>query len=481
MDNNPLTLFCLVDGLPSSRAFEIEVSKIRTIAHLKDLIKAKQTPAFDDITVDQLNLWRVSIPIVEEDDELPILLANVTDKDRKKLGPATRLSKVFPEELPEETIHIISLHLSLLEPLPSLKILLQDRFRQVQSQISSFTSDSLTNKLLVVLDEAQTLSDHGKDHFVSSADSSDLRSILSPIIHGLRNISESGRDYCVVTCGTGIGADELEILVGSGGIAATLDQIDHRIVDFPGWESEDQVASYINNLGDAMSEDDRVRLHMLLPEAAVQELFFKLRGRFRPIITTIEDIIAKGSTSYWSEAIESRLSALVCYPERFPVRGNLCSDIKRMLDKVTRDPTKYADAVELKHVLKQTVAHRASLGLPWSLRGEEPILVESAFGRLRIAADKAAAGKAISTIIDEPFVFQAAYNFIKNEDEGFYKHFKEQYRDLLDPQSEGKIFERHAPLDLIYAFHKKQLKQELFSIPKAAVHRPTTKLKTPIP
>ncbi|KAG0195159.1 hypothetical protein BGX28_002117, partial [Mortierella sp. GBA30] len=225
--------------------------------------------------------------------------------------------------------------------------------------------------------------------------------------------------------------------------------------------------------------DDRAMLHTLIPKAAVQELFFKLRGRFRPIITTIEDIIAKGSTSYWGEAIERRLSALVCYPARFPMRGNLCSDIKRMLDKVARDPSKYADTVELKHVLKQTVVLRASLGLPWSLRGEEPILVESAFGRLRIAADNAAAGKTIDTIIDEPFVFQAAYNFIKNEDEGFYNHFTEQYRDLQDPQSEGKIFERHAPLDLIYAFHKKQLKQELFSIPKAAVH--TKEPKTPIP
>ncbi|KAG0287951.1 hypothetical protein BGZ97_006945, partial [Linnemannia gamsii] len=109
----------------------------------------------------------------------------------------------------------------------------------------------------------------------------------------------------------------------------------------------------------------------------------------------------------------------------------------------------------------------------------EPILVESAFGRLRVAADKAAAWKTISTIIDEPFVFQAAYNFIQNADEGFYKHFKEQYRDLQDPQSEEKLFERHAPLDLIFAFHKKQLKQELFSIPKAAVH--TKEPKTPIP
>ncbi|KAG0086497.1 hypothetical protein BGZ92_008082 [Podila epicladia] len=104
-----------------------------------------------------------------------------------------------------------------------------------------------------------------------------------------------------------------------------------------------------------------------------------------------------------------------------------------------------------------------------------------AFGRLRIAAQKAAAGKTINTISDEPFVFQAAYNFIENEDEGFYKHFREQYRDLQDPQSEGKIFERHIPLDLIYAFHNKQLKQELFSIPKAAAHWPMTKLKPPIP
>ncbi|KAF8919690.1 hypothetical protein BGZ58_004622, partial [Dissophora ornata] len=309
----------------------------------------------------------------------------------------------------------------------------------------------------------------------------DLRSILSPIIHGLRNISGSRRDYCVVTCGTGIDADELEVLLSSGGIGESWEQVNDRIVEFPGWETVDQVATYINNLGDAMSENDRVRLHTLIPEEAVQELFFKLRGRYRPIVTTIEDIIAKGFTSYWSEAIERRLSALVCYPEQFPMHGNLCSDIKRMLDKVARDPTKYADAVELEHVLKQTVVRRASLGLPWSLRGEEPILVESAFGRLRIAADKAAIGKRVSTIIDEPFVFQAAYNFIKNEDEGFYKHFREQYRDLQDPQSEGKVFERHAPLDLIYVFHKKQLKQELFSIPKAAVHWPTTELKTPIP
>ncbi|KAF9290335.1 hypothetical protein BGZ74_000534 [Mortierella antarctica] len=140
-----------------------------------------------------------------------------------------------------------------------------------------------------------------------------------------------------------------------------------------------------------------------------------------------------------------------------------------MIDKVAKDSTKYEHAVAHKYVLKQT-----------------PILIESAFGRLRIAAEKAAiekttsTGKSSSTIVDEPFVFQASYNYIQKEDKGLYKHFKEQYRDLQDPQSEGKIFARHAPLDLIHAFRKK-LKQELFVIPKAGKHRDTTVLKTPIP
>ncbi|KAF9544382.1 hypothetical protein EC957_012183 [Mortierella hygrophila] len=161
--------------------------------------------------------------------------------------------------------------------------------------------------------------------------------------------------------------------------------------------------------------------------------------------------------------------------------GNICSDIERMLYKVAKDPTKYADAVELKHVLKQIVVYRASLELPWSMRGEEPILVESALGRLCITGGKAAAGKTISTVIDEPFVFQAACDFIRKEDDEFYKHLTEQYEDLEDPRSDWEIFEHHAPYDLIYAYHKKQFKQELFSIPSAAQHRPMKRLKTLIP
>ncbi|KAF9426176.1 hypothetical protein BGZ76_002874, partial [Entomortierella beljakovae] len=143
----------------------------------------------------------------------------------------------------------------------SLEGILQDLFHLVKVKLSEYTSDSIANKFLVVLDEAQTLSDHMKDCFVSHADSRDMRSILSPIIHGLRSISDNSQNYCIVTCGTGIGADELEILLSSGGIGSSWEQVNRRIIDFPGWETVGQVAIYVENLGDMMREDDKAKLH----------------------------------------------------------------------------------------------------------------------------------------------------------------------------------------------------------------------------
>jgi hypothetical protein len=87
-----------------SNAFPISTSTITTVGELKDLIKAKNTIDFNDVDANKLILWRVSVAITD-DDEVPILLDSLDEK--KKLGSATRLSKVFPEEPPEETVHII--------------------------------------------------------------------------------------------------------------------------------------------------------------------------------------------------------------------------------------------------------------------------------------------------------------------------------------------------------------------------------------
>ncbi|KAF9178280.1 hypothetical protein BGZ51_007901 [Haplosporangium sp. Z 767] len=93
----------------------------RTPDDLKKLIKVEMTNAFSDIDADQIILWRVFIPIIEDNDEFSILfdnvLDNVLDKYRKKLGSATRLSKVFSKDLPDETsMHLFLLHSMLAAP-----------------------------------------------------------------------------------------------------------------------------------------------------------------------------------------------------------------------------------------------------------------------------------------------------------------------------------------------------------------------------
>ncbi|KAG0027221.1 hypothetical protein BGZ81_005785 [Podila clonocystis] len=107
MSDNRLNLFCLVDGESTSSAFPIKVSPDDSIGDLKKLIKAEIPDTFNGVDAKDLTLWRVSLPITDDDDEIPILLNYVTS-DKKKLGPATRLSKVFPEKLAEEAVHIIA-------------------------------------------------------------------------------------------------------------------------------------------------------------------------------------------------------------------------------------------------------------------------------------------------------------------------------------------------------------------------------------
>ncbi|KAF9979420.1 hypothetical protein BGZ75_009719 [Mortierella antarctica] len=102
-----LTLFCLVDGETTSKAFPVDISSTSTIGHLKKLIKAEKTPRFDDVAADELTLWQVSIHTSDDDDveEAPVELDKLNEK--KKLSPAKSLSKLFVGSLPEETVHIL--------------------------------------------------------------------------------------------------------------------------------------------------------------------------------------------------------------------------------------------------------------------------------------------------------------------------------------------------------------------------------------
>ncbi|KAK3839803.1 MAG: hypothetical protein J3R72DRAFT_476167 [Linnemannia gamsii] len=72
MDNNSLapislTLFCIVEGESVSHAFHIKnIASSDDVADLKKLIKEEKSPEFNDIAVNRLTLWRISIPESEK-------------------------------------------------------------------------------------------------------------------------------------------------------------------------------------------------------------------------------------------------------------------------------------------------------------------------------------------------------------------------------------------------------------------------------
>ncbi|KAI9236737.1 MAG: hypothetical protein BYD32DRAFT_437209 [Podila humilis] len=92
-------------GVKDATPFSVEVDRTKTVDHLKDLIKAKKAPEFDDIAADKLTLWRVSIPVVPLNKRKPIVLTEV--KSAVELDPTDDLSDVFEEKPPKKTIYII--------------------------------------------------------------------------------------------------------------------------------------------------------------------------------------------------------------------------------------------------------------------------------------------------------------------------------------------------------------------------------------
>ncbi|KAG0195380.1 hypothetical protein BGX33_003474, partial [Mortierella sp. NVP41] len=81
------------------------IDPTKTIGDLKDAIKAKKTPRFDDVAADELILWRVSIPLVPKKDRKDLSLGDILSKE--KLDETDDLSDVFLDKPPKKTIHII--------------------------------------------------------------------------------------------------------------------------------------------------------------------------------------------------------------------------------------------------------------------------------------------------------------------------------------------------------------------------------------
>ncbi|KAI1292365.1 hypothetical protein EDD11_008792 [Mortierella claussenii] len=102
--NKRLNLYCVVEGETGSRAFSVKIPSSNTVDDLKDLIKIKKAPEFDDIAANKLTLWRVSIL----NDNLDSVISFNALGDKFQLNdPRTCLSKLFPESPDNETYILV--------------------------------------------------------------------------------------------------------------------------------------------------------------------------------------------------------------------------------------------------------------------------------------------------------------------------------------------------------------------------------------
>ncbi|KAF9276054.1 hypothetical protein BGZ68_010292, partial [Mortierella alpina] len=103
-----ITLFCIIDGQPSSSAFCIKISNGFTVDDLKTNIKTKQSQLafFKSTEAINLRLWKVLIDEASHCDKV-VLLSNVSGMEKKLLMSTDRLSAIFSKPPCDGYIHIV--------------------------------------------------------------------------------------------------------------------------------------------------------------------------------------------------------------------------------------------------------------------------------------------------------------------------------------------------------------------------------------
>ncbi|KAG0247565.1 hypothetical protein BG011_001294, partial [Mortierella polycephala] len=279
----------------------------------------------------------------------------------------------------------------------SIMDIVQDQFDSVQKHLlSRAPSSSVLPKFLLVLDESQILGSH-PPRFLDS-DRETVRPILAPILHAFGRIVRMLDEdkICVLPCGTGMGSCELKWSGGSAS-GAKLSRAEYEasklsgmVVDFAGWTDVGSISTYLERLGQILDDKAKARLACLVPQEAVLRLFRDLRGRFRPIISTIEDIIEADHPLAWKQCIQDRVYRLTAAhiptanDEEELLEGNLCGELRRLFKQVDHDRVAFADYRTVESSLKLSMAALMIQGGYLAFKGMLPKLVETAFGRIKI-------------------------------------------------------------------------------------------------
>ncbi|KAG9070381.1 hypothetical protein KI688_009718 [Linnemannia hyalina] len=247
-------------------------------------------------------------------------------------------------------------------------------------------------KLLVAHDEAQILGEESFGRFESMNGAKADRPLLSPILHGFRNI-EGANELTLLTSGTGLSIYTLTWARSAGSILKH-EPDDFAYMEFPGWTNRQSVETYIAGLRSLLQDEDaKQALDMLLPSEAIDMMMERLVGRFRPIVTVIE------------------------------------SKHHKNLQVIKRLPT-------VERVLGLLLFQRYMFGADkLVLKNAVPELVERAFGRIKIVDGDA------RTVLDEPFALKAAENYFRMLDSNFMETTDFWMQEMNSASAQGFAWE----------------------------------------
>ncbi|GJJ77113.1 hypothetical protein EMPS_09472 [Entomortierella parvispora] len=338
-------------------------------------------------------------------------------------------------------------------------------FTEVQEKFKELPG-GLPGKVIVILDEAQTLMDEGFGTF-SSSDGSCQRTIFSPIVNALEeslgvSYGQFDSDFCLVTCGTGLSGDDIDFLHRpSSRVGHGLDKVEARVLQFPSFDLLEDVNRYLQDVCSCLAPDDQERFWSIFTPQLARELFRMLAGRARPIVTTVEGILAGENPM---EAIIKMKNKLTDAVDGTAERGNLVADIRRMFEKLAKNGG-LAELDEMTVTLREIVFSWTCFGLPWSKPGEKPIYVEAAFARLRCMTECTWKDRELETTVSEPWVIQGVINYVLQNDRDFGEYFRRMYASIGDAQAISTISERQQPLSLVKMIQGRTLQKIMFKEP----------------
>ncbi|CAB4414550.1 unnamed protein product [Rhizophagus irregularis] len=311
---------------------------------------------------------------------------------------------------------------------------------------------------IIVLDEIQVLETVDKGKFRSRTNEHEERSLLSPIVQAMKEPASSVSDNrCFIPCGTGLGILSLEEVLNTGILKPETDIL--KFTEFGEWQNIDDVKNYISKLVELTDHD-------------YNDLYYRFRGRFRPIVTCVEDIIMGKSVN---NVVDGNWNLLTKH------ETSKQSLYKQLSGIIERERPNHVKKINVLNLYKKVALVYYYSGSPFLFTNiDQMSIVESGFGRLRfvnpptksdlkkicdddnmleissVDAESmfpAYAGEnSLVAYVDEPFAIVALSNFFKNNGE-LPDEILEIMSIASNPSACGTLWQTYIPKEFEQMFN----------------------------